>query len=115
MIYACIDYPTSHVTIHRDPDCRYVEESAWARRRKVRLDANTFSTEIKRLAQGAYRLGSGSGGDTLWLEIQFGDQEFELATALFVKKLLGRRYKPIREARVTVCCPRELRGELSPR
>jgi len=38
-----------------------------------------------------------------------------LATALFVQKLLGRRYKPIREARVTVCCPSELRGELASR
>ena len=115
MIYACIDYPTSHVTIHRDPDCVYVGEDTWAQRRKVRLDANTFSTEIKRLAQGDYRLGSGSGNGTLWLQAHFGDQQFEIATIRFVQKLLGQRYKPIREARVTVCCPPEFSGELAPR
>ena len=99
MIYACIGYPTSHVTIHRDPGCVYVEDRTWARRRKVRLGANTFSTEIKRLAQGdaGRRPGSGSDGDTLWLQIHFGDQAFEVVTDLYVKKLLGRRYKPIRE------------------
>ena len=62
----------------------------------------------------AYRLGSGPGLDTLWLEIHFGDREFELAAALFVETLLGRRCKPVREARVTVCCPSEVRGELAP-
>jgi hypothetical protein len=58
-------------------------------------------------------LGSGSGDDTLWLQVRFGDREFELATVHFVQKLLGRRYKPIREARVTVCCPHASRGELA--
>jgi hypothetical protein len=104
----------SVVTIHRDPGCVYVEEGDWARRRKVRLDANTFSTEIQRLAQGAYRMGSGSGKDTLWLEIHFGDEAFEEATALHVRKVLGQRYKPIRESRVTVCCPYQERRELEP-
>lgn len=112
MIYASIDYPASQVTIHRDPGCRYIEKRPGARRRSVRLDVHTFSTEINRLAQGDYRMGKGPGVDALWLEIEFGDETFELATALFVKRLLGRRYRPIEEARVTVCCPPELRGEL---
>ena len=114
MIYASIDYPASQVTIHRDRGCRYIEKRPGARRRSLRLDVNSFSTEIKRLAQGGYKMGKGPGVDTLWLEIEFGDEAFELATALFVKQLLGRRYEPIGEARVTVCCPPELRGELAP-
>ena len=114
MTYERIDYPLSHVTIHRDPDCPHLEERAWARRRKVRLDLATFSAEVRALAQGDYRFASKSGRNSLWLQIDFRDQEFELAVALFVQRLLGRRYKPIREARVTVCCPAELRGDLTP-
>ena len=113
MIYASIDYPASQVTIHRDPECRYIEKRPGARRRSLRLDVNTFSSEIRRLAQGAYKMGTGPGVDALWLEVEFGDEPFELATVLYVKEILGRQYPPIEAARITVCCPPELRGELA--
>jgi hypothetical protein len=112
MIYASIDYPASQVTIHRDPGCRYIEKRPGARRRSLRLDVNAFSTEIMRLARGEYKMGTGPGVDTLWLEVEFGDEAFELATVLYVKELLGRRYEAIERARVMVDCPPELRGEL---
>jgi hypothetical protein len=115
MIYASIDYPASQVTIHRDPGCRYIEKRPGARRRGLRLDVNSFSTEIRRLAQGEYPMGKGPSVDTLWLEVEFGDEDFELATVLYVKRLLGRQYRSIETARVTVDCPPELRGELKGR
>jgi hypothetical protein len=114
MIYARIDYPTSHITIHRDPGCRHVAVGTSVHRRKIRLDANTFSTEVKKVSNGDYWLGSGGGLDILWLQVAFGDQEFELAVVRFVQRILARRYKPIREAKGEVCGD-ELRRNATPR
>ena len=110
MLYANFDYPTSHITIHRDPNCVYLEEPRWAKRRVRRINIANITAELAGFRDRAHRFDSGGGLDSMWLQVDFGDPTFEMAVVRYVQQFLGRRYTPFRKARITVCCPASARG-----
>ena len=64
------------------------------------LTPSTFSTEIKAFVDREVPFAANAELNDLWLDVDFDDEEFEHSVAMYVKRLLGQRYRPIAEAPV---------------
>ena len=40
----------------------------------------------------------------MWLNIDFGDEEFEKAIVNFIQKLIGKHYEPLRNCQIEEHC-----------
>jgi hypothetical protein len=104
MLKGYLNYPNKQVTAHQAASCSEVKKMKKVNQRSIRIDSNTISNEINQFAQRAYRFGSDETVNDMWLEIDFGDWDFELAVFDFIHRLLSKRYKPFRDAvRVQHC------------
>ena len=104
MLYVYFNYPASHVSAHRDPNCGRIQPMGKPDQRVCGLNIGTITSELERFQHKHYRFQSTAGLNDMWLRLDFGDTEFELALADFVRRLLGRHYKPFREAHLQVHC-----------
>jgi hypothetical protein len=66
--------------------------------RVIRINAENFSTEIQPFILQQIKFSSTAGVNDLWVEIDFGDEQFELEIGKFIQRLLGQRYMPLANA-----------------
>ena len=104
MLNAYLNYPNSRVTIHRDPACGMIQPTAKANQRRIRIEPSTVVAELKRFREREFRFQSTSELNDMWLEIDFGDLEFETLVADYIRRVLGQRYKRFADAETTVHC-----------
>ena len=104
MLQAYINYPEPHLTTHADSTCSQISKMAKPGQRKVRLDASTLSRELQKFAARVYRFGSNSQVNDMWLEIDFGDEEFERAVSEYVLRLVTTHYRRFRGAPIRRHC-----------
>jgi len=104
VLRAYFNYPTSRVTVHRDPTCPFFRRGDNPPGRKCLLNARTISTELGKFERGEYKFTSQAGYNDIWLEVVFQDDEYELALAKHIHKLLARGYKRFRDAQMRIHC-----------
>jgi hypothetical protein len=104
MLRVYVNSPASTVTIHKDPRCIYWPRADSPGARVIHLREATLSAELQLCREKEYRFAAQSGMNDIWLDVDFADPEFELATVKHVKLLLGKHYKRLREAPVRVHC-----------
>jgi hypothetical protein len=106
MIKVYFNYPNSRITVHGDPRCTHIQSHEKPGQRSITIDLESFSTEIRKFETGSdgYRFASHRGENDMWVTINFGDPAFEAAVSQFLHKLLGKRYKRFRAARMNRCC-----------
>ncbi len=103
MTIAYFSYPTSSVTVHNDPKCRHIRLHRKEGQRSVSMNLVNLSRELGHFDSKDHQFGSIAAVNDMWLEVQCGDPEFDLAVTHLVRRILGKRYKPFREANVYVC------------
>lgn len=103
MLTGYLNYPNSQVTAHFDASCQDIRKMHKTGQRDIVINPSTFSDEIQRFVQ-EHRFGSDPNFNDMWLNIDFDDPVFELAVFDFVHRLLGKRYKPFRDALRTQHC-----------
>ena len=105
MIRAFLDYPTSRVMVHGDHSCTYFDRPLSPDHRLVRLNDATISEELHRFQEKHYKFASEAEFNIIWIEADFDDFEFEVALIEHMRNVLGKHYKPFRDAQVQVHCP----------
>ena len=103
MTISYFNYPTSSITVHKDPRCSHIRSHRKEGQRLVSMNLDSLSRELGRFQFKEYRFGSIAALNDMWVEVECGDPEFDLAVTRLLHRILGKRYKPFREASVYVC------------
>jgi hypothetical protein len=104
MLSVYLNYPMSRVSIHRDPDCGFIRVNRKPNQRIRRIDMANISEELRKFRDRQYPFQSTPEFNDMWLEIDFGDQEFEVAVARYVHRLLSEYHKPFADSSVSIHC-----------
>jgi hypothetical protein len=72
--------------------------------RNMPINRASFTHAFSQLSGSAFQLGAKAAINDAWLTITFDDAEFELAVAKHVRRLLGQRYKPLRDVPIKRHC-----------
>ena len=94
MIKAYFNYPTSKVSIHRDPYCHVIRDRPHPGQRTSRINVRSLPDELRKFREKEYRFKAQSGWNDIWVVVDLADPEEELATVESIRKLLGRYYRP---------------------
>lgn len=100
MLQAYFNYPEPDIVVHGDETCLQIGKHKKGRQRTVCININSVSQELGRFAEGKHRFASRAGRNDMWLQIDFGDGDFEEAVLSYVHRLLGRYHSPF--ARITL-------------
>lgn len=103
MIKVYFNYPTSRVTVHGDPSCPHIRKQSKPSPRIIVLDPTTFSAEIIQFINKQHKFASAPTSNDMWLDINFDDQQFEVAVAQYVLELL-KHYKRFRGSHLAKHC-----------
>jgi len=104
MLKAYLNYPNSRVTAHFDPDCSNIQPHRKSGQRHTRIDIATVSEVLTNFRNGVYAFAANPERNDMWLEISFGDPEFEQAVLTHICGLLGMHYSRFAGVRQTVHC-----------
>jgi len=104
VIRVYINYPNPHITIHSKDDCGFINRTYKSEKRIIDITPQTISDEIIKFRNGDYKFGSTSTINDMWLNIDFGDNDFEKAIVSFIQKLIGRYYGPLRNCQIEEHC-----------
>lgn len=94
-----INYPNPHFSVKHGKTAAAGFKHDKPSRRMVTIDRTTFAEAMSPFINGEFRFAAEADLNDVWLEIDFGDHEFELAIVKYVQRLLGSRYKPLANAR----------------
>jgi hypothetical protein len=95
MLSVYINYPNPKVSVHHDPSCGAIQKMGKQDQRHIRIDQKTISAELGRFAAKEHTFASNPEGNDMWLEIDFGDANFEAAVLNYVHRLIGQHYSPL--------------------
>lgn len=93
MIHAYFNYPNKHIEIHELSGCAAIQQQRKKRQRFVKIKRTTFSREVKKF-EGFYRFAAKREANDMWVQVDFGDIDFEVQVVAHLIKILSRRYRP---------------------
>ena len=104
MLKVYINYPNPKISVHCDPSCGAIQKMSKADQRLVLIDRTTISAELQRFADKEYTFAANPAGNDMWLQIDFGDEEFESAVLRYVQHLIGQHYSPLAGVEIQKHC-----------
>jgi hypothetical protein len=90
--------------IHRDSDCGNVQAQRKADQRYCRIRIKTIAEELQNFKDKKYPFAANPERNDMWLEIDFNDQDFEMAVLEYIAGILGQYYSPFRLIKPQVHC-----------
>jgi hypothetical protein len=99
-----LNYPNPHMTLHGDSACAEIGKMQKVGQRDVTINRASFAQALNHLTSSGFQLGAQASVNDAWLTINFDDAEFEEAVAMHVRRLLGQRYSPLRNAQTQKHC-----------
>ena len=104
MTKAYLNYPNPHMTLHGDSKCAEIGKMQKVGQRDVTVNQASIAQSLSQLASSRFQLGAQASVNDVWLTIDFSDAEFEEAVARYIRRLLGQRYSPLRDAPIQRHC-----------
>jgi hypothetical protein len=104
MLKVYINYPNPKISMHRDPSCGAIQKMSKSDQRLITINRTTISAELQRFGDKEYTFAANPAGNDMWLQIDFGDEEFESAVLRYVQNLIGKHYSPLAEAQIQQHC-----------
>ena len=106
MIYAFINSPNPHITIHRDPGCRYIHRQTVepVHRREMNIHLENLTDSLLKFKNKEIDFRAEAGWNSLWLKVDLGDFDFEMAVVNRIMKYLGERYTPLAKLTPNIHC-----------
>jgi len=98
MIKVYINYPNKIITVHTNPDCRYIQPKSKAAQRYIRVDKASLPEELNRFNSNEYRFESNPAFNDMWLEIDLSSYESEKKILNKIHNSIANHYKPIDNA-----------------
>ncbi|MDD9800827.1 MAG: hypothetical protein OXU29_10290 [Gammaproteobacteria bacterium] len=102
MLTVYFNFPNRLITIHRDNACQHIQKNQKPNQRKVDINSNNVDAELQRFNE--YRFGSKREINDMWVSVCLGDEASEIEVINKIKKILGGRYKPFRDAEISRHC-----------
>lgn len=104
MLTTYINYPNSHITIHRDRDCNCIQSHNKEDQRFVTIDKASLDSELDKFKTKEYRFASTSEFNDMWFDVDLGDEKHEVAVVEKIRELLAVYYKPFADISVEIHC-----------
>ena len=92
MIKARINYPNPAITIHANPGCGFYPNNN-GHQRYWEVNIATLSQRLNEAPH--FRFAAQAGSNTLHLEVDFANREFEMAVTKYITALFAARYPPL--------------------
>jgi len=94
MTHVYINYPNPKIRLHCQSTCGDIGKMRKSSQRHVRLDSSSISFELQRFRAKAYPFSADKTANDMWLEVDFGDLQFERAVVEHIRGLVGAHYSP---------------------
>ena len=92
MLFAYLNYPEPDVVCHGDQTCQEIGKHDKTGQRVVRIGGGSISDELLKFATGEYVFASCPANNDMWIQIDFGDMDFEEAVLRYTLNLVSQRY-----------------------
>jgi hypothetical protein len=96
MIWVYVNYPNTHIKIHRSAACPEIQEQHKQNERRIRVQSSTLAPVLTDFIENKYRLAATKGLNGFWLDISLGSHQQEDGLAHVIHALLCRKYTPFR-------------------
>ena len=103
-MYAYINYPNPHITIHQDRSCPMIGMHDKAGQRVILVTSNTAPDVLRDFIDQKYRFAASRELNDMWLSIDLDTYDQEIGFVNIIQILLGRRYTPLATAKIDVHC-----------
>ncbi len=104
MVYIYLNYPNPRATLHSDLNCGFVPKPPSKGQRWIRVTPATFEQELAKFRDHEYVFRSEAKFNDMWLEVDFGDKEFERAVGDYLLRVLSTQYTPFSRVVVREHC-----------
>lgn len=104
MIHVYINYPNTHISIHKSTSCGHIQQQRKASQRVIRLNSETIDREMDKFSGKFYRFAAEKTLNDMWLILDFEHEVTALGIVADVKALLERHYSPFRRVKPVVHC-----------
>lgn len=94
MIAVYYNYPNNGFTIHKNCSVLECQTHGKTDQRVLYINIDTTSERLKNFQSQEHKFRSVQELNDMWLEIDFGNNTFEIAIAEYILFLLGTQYKP---------------------
>lgn len=101
MTKAYFNSPNSRVTIHGTA-CGFASKARTAGQRRVLISRRAIDEGLDDLSRMPFR--AEAKFNDVWIVVDLDDPDFEEALIRYIRAMLGKRYKRIRESRLTRHC-----------
>jgi len=105
-MYAYVNYPEPHFTIHWNAQCSEIRKNRKPGQRLVEIQVANLGQVLSDFISGKYRFASDPSANDLWLDISLDTPEQEEGLVHVIQALVGRRYSPLADAPVRRHCGR---------
>lgn len=103
MLTVYFNYPNSYISIHGNSDCGEISYVPKPNQREVDINSKNVDVELQRF-NNEYRFASTAAINDMWVSVCLGGEASEMGVINKIKKILGRRYKPFRDAKISRHC-----------
>jgi len=102
MLTVYFNYPNSYISIHGNSDCLEIPDPPKENHREADIDSSNVDAELKWFYE--YPFGSTASKNDMWVKVNLGDESSEMKVVHKIQKILGGRYKPFRDAKISKHC-----------
>jgi len=99
-----INYPNPHFSIHFNPACSMIQMHRVPGQRLLRVTPSHLGDFLLEFREERIQFAAQSGLNDIWIEINLDTREQELNLVDEVQALIGRRYRPLGDARIEEHC-----------
>ncbi len=103
-MYAYINRPNPHITIHCDSLCKQIYLHKKSEQRHVVVNPSNLLTVLDDFIHDKYELKSGKLNNDLWLDISLDTPEQELGLVHVIHGIISQRHAPFVSAPVNIHC-----------
>ena len=96
MIAVYLNYPNKRFSIHTGSTVEEKQKLGKTNQRVIKININNLSEYFQSFESQRYKFKSSREYNDMWLEINLGNMDFEIAVAMHIVHLLGKKYKPFR-------------------
>ncbi len=104
MLNVYFNYPNGVVSMHSVASCGSVRPQRKAGQRLIEISKASLTRELQRFKDREHKFASTAEKNDLWVKIDLGDVELEVAVAKHVHRQLAKNYKPFAQANMESHC-----------
>ncbi len=103
-MHVYLNYPNSHVTIHKDSTCGQIHMHHKQEQRRISINMVTLRFVLADFLNDKYKFKAEKYFNDLWLDINLDTLEQETGLVHVIQAIIGQRYSRLSDAQVKEHC-----------